>query len=52
MLEHAPETAARKVNIRRGMFRAWALFSVLWAVSFMVVSAPVWYHAASYSLHI
>jgi hypothetical protein len=36
------------VNIKRGMFRAWVLFSALWAVSFLGLSAPDWYEAGAY----
>ncbi len=46
-----PSTPARKVNIRRGMFRAWLLFSVLWALPFLGLSASIWYYAASYWYH-
>src|SRR5258708_467474 len=42
---------ARRVNVRRGMFRAWLVFSALWAPCFLGLSAPIWYHAASYWLH-
>jgi hypothetical protein len=48
----AMETPVRKVNVKRGMLRVWMLFSVLWAASFIGLSVPVWYHAASYSLRI
>ncbi len=43
-----PRKPARKVNVTRGMFRAWVLFSVLWVISFLGLSAPDWYEAATY----
>ncbi len=46
-----PRKPARKANVTRGMFRAWVLFSALWVVSFLGLSAPTWYHAASYWIH-
>jgi hypothetical protein len=41
---------ARKANVKRGMFRFWVLFSVLWVVPLIGLSAPTWYRAAYYSL--
>jgi hypothetical protein len=43
-----PQKPTRRVNVRRGLFRAWVLFSVPWAVCFLGLSAPDWYQQASY----
>jgi hypothetical protein len=36
------------MNIKRGLIRLWLLFSTVWSLSFLGLSAPDWYHAASY----
>ena len=45
-----PQTPARKTNVKRGMFRLWMLFTVLWAAPLLALSASTWYRAAYYSL--
>jgi len=41
---------ARKVNVTRGMFRAWVLFSAIWFVAWIGLASPTWYIAASYRI--
>jgi hypothetical protein len=36
------------MNVKRGLIRLWVLFSAVWSLSLLGLSAPDWYHAASY----
>jgi hypothetical protein len=45
----AGEEPMRKVNVQRGMFRAWLLFSVLWGVGFLALASLGWYSIIYYS---
>src|SRR5215469_13386590 len=39
----------RRVNVRRGMFRLWMLFSVIWAAGFLTLASFGWYRLGYYS---
>jgi len=36
------------MNVKRGLIRLWVLFSAIWSLCILSLSAADWYHAASY----